>query len=213
MTFDELLNTVSDEPLFDTGFLLVGQVDSLDVRRQLSRWTAAKRIYQLRRGLYALAPPYQKRTPHPFLIANQLVRASYVSCQTALAYYGLIPEYAPVIISMTTRRPGSWQTPLGSYLYRHIKNEKFFGFQQQELPANQRAFVATPEKALLDLIYWQPHGDSPSYLSELRLQNLERLQMDVLVNFAQRMNSPKVQRAVAWLILQAQRERGEYELL
>jgi predicted transcriptional regulator of viral defense system len=88
--------------------LLAGAVDADDVRRQLSRWVNAGRLYQLRRGLYALAPPFQRARPHPFLVANRLVRGSYVSQQAALAHYGLIPEAAPVVTSVMTGRPGRW---------------------------------------------------------------------------------------------------------
>lgn len=70
MEFSNLLKIAGDEPAFETGLLLAGEVDPADVRRQLSRWTKAKRLYQLRRGLYALAPPFQKVKPHPFVIAN-----------------------------------------------------------------------------------------------------------------------------------------------
>jgi len=70
MNFERLLRIVGDEPVFETGLLLAGEVDPRHVRRQLSRWVRAGRLYQLRRGLYALAPPYRKVKPHPFLIAN-----------------------------------------------------------------------------------------------------------------------------------------------
>ncbi len=85
------------EPAFDAGVLLADNADPVDARRQLSRWVAAGRLYQVRRGLYALAPPFQKVVPHPFLVANRLVHGSYVSCQSALAYYGLIPEYVMLV--------------------------------------------------------------------------------------------------------------------
>jgi hypothetical protein len=67
MEFEQLLEIVGNEPVFETSLLLAGDVDPADVRRQLSRWTKAGRLYQLRRGLYALAPPFQKVKPHPFL--------------------------------------------------------------------------------------------------------------------------------------------------
>jgi hypothetical protein len=66
MNFTNLLNAIDGEPLFETGLLLVGAVNPNDVRRQLSRWTAAGKVYQLRRGLYALLPPTRKRGPTPF---------------------------------------------------------------------------------------------------------------------------------------------------
>src|SRR3990172_13404403 len=97
MEFKQLLDVVGDEPVFETGLLLAGNVDAADVRRQLSRWTKAGRLYQLRRGLYALAPPFQKVKPHPFLISNRMLRGSYVSCESALAHYNLIPEGVPMV--------------------------------------------------------------------------------------------------------------------
>ena len=49
-----------------------------------------------------------------------------------------------------------------------------------DLVASQRAFVARPEKALLDLIYLHPGGDEPGYMEALRLQNLEQLDLEAL---------------------------------
>ena len=92
MKFTSLLDIVGDEPVFETGLLLAGAIDPGNVRRQLSRWTKAGHLYQLRRGLYALAPPFQKVKPHPFVVANRLMPASYVSLQSALRHYGLIPD-------------------------------------------------------------------------------------------------------------------------
>jgi len=60
----------------------------------------------------------QKRKPHPFVVANRMVRGSYVSLQSALAYYGLIPEVVPVVTSVTTARPDCWETPLRPYEFR-----------------------------------------------------------------------------------------------
>ena len=213
MEFSKLLEIVGDEPVFGTGFLLAGDVDPANIRRQLSRWTKMGRVYQLRRGLYALAPPFQKVKPHPFLVANQLVRGSYVSLQSALAYHGLIPEAVPVTTSVNVGRPAGWDTPLGAYEYRHVKKDMLFGYQRIDLGSNQRAFVATAEKALLDLVHLQPRGDAPEYLRQLRLQNLERLDLDQLQKQAARVKSPKLCRAADRIIELAEAEAEEYEIL
>ncbi len=213
MDYQQLVRIVGDEPVFETGLLLAGDVDARDVRRQLSRWTDAGRIHQLRRGVYALAPPFQKVKAHPFVLANRLVRSSYVSCQSALAHYGLIPEYTPVVTSMTSERPGAWDTSLGSYRYHHIKPALFWGYRALDMGAGQQAFVATPEKALLDLIHLQPGADSRAYLQELRLQNLDRLDLDELQRQAQRAASPKLRRAAAIVADLANAEAQEYETL
>ena len=125
MTFEKLLTIVGAEPVFETGLLLSGDLDPADVRRQLSRWTARGRVHQLRRGLYALAPPYAKTRPHPFLVANLLVRGSYVSLQSALAHHGLIPEHVPVTTSVTTGRPGPRSNSFGRFEYRHLHKTLF----------------------------------------------------------------------------------------
>jgi predicted transcriptional regulator of viral defense system len=213
MEFARLIEIVGHEPVFETGLLLAGEVNPANVRRQLSRWTKAGRLYQLRRGLYALAPPFQKVKPHPFVVANRLVRGSYVTCQSALAHYGLIPEHVPIVISVTTGRPARWETPLGVYQFRHIKTELLRGYRLIDLGGGQKAFVATPEKALLDLIYLQPGGDAPDYLRELRLQNLDRLDVDELRRQADLAQSPKLRRAATFVAELARSEAQEYEML
>jgi predicted transcriptional regulator of viral defense system len=213
MDFQELIAIVGTEPVFETGLLLAGAVDPPDIQRQLSRWTAAGRLHQLRRGVYSLAAPYQKLKPHPFTVANALVRGSYVSLQAALAYHSLIPEVTPVVTSVTTGRPGRWETVLGVFEYRHIKASWLHGYQQIDLGAGQRAFIATPEKALLDLVHLQAGGDEPLYLSELRLQNLNRLDLIRLIELAERSSSPKLRRAAKHIGALAQAERMEYETL
>jgi predicted transcriptional regulator of viral defense system len=213
MEFTRLIEIVDDEPVFETDLLLAGDVNSANVRRQLSRWVKARRLYQLRRGLYALAPPFQRVRPHPFVIANRMVRGSHVSCQSALAHYGLIPEYVPVVTSVTMARPAQWETPLGVYEFRHIKTELLYGYRRTDLGGGQQAFVATLEKALLDLVYLQPGGDAPEYLRELRLQNLERLDLDELHHQAELAGSPKLRRAAAWVMELVRTEAQEYEIL
>ena len=213
MEFRELLEIVGDEPVFESALLLAGDVDPADVRRQLSRWTGAGRVYQLRRGVYALAPPHRKVRPHPFLVANALVRGSYVSLQAALAHEGLIPEYTPVVTSVTTGRPGRWATPLGDFIFRHVKKDWFGGYRLVEVAEDQRAFLASPEKALLDLVYLEPGGDAPAYLGELRLGNLERLDLVALDRLAHESGSPKLRRAARTIAVLARIQSEEYETL
>ncbi|MBW8879079.1 MAG: hypothetical protein JF614_29405 [Acidobacteria bacterium] len=213
MRFEDLLGIVGSEPVFETGLLLAGDVDPVDVRRQLSRWTRAGRLYQLRRGLYALAPPFQKVRPHPFLVANRLVPGSYVSLQSVLAQHSLIPEYVPVTTSITTGRPGRWDTPLGVYDFRHLQVDLFTGFLKTDLGGGQEAFLATPEKALLDLVYLEPDADSPEYLSELRLQNLEVLDKTELRRLAAASAKPKLLRAAERIVELAETEAREYKIL
>ncbi|MBK9234520.1 MAG: hypothetical protein IPO15_27805 [Anaerolineae bacterium] len=111
MEFTHLLAIVGDEPVFATDLLLAGAVDATMCRRAArlgERSPLPTRAAALRAGVLFSAPG---RIPSS---ANRLVRASHVSQQAALAHYGLIPGSAPVVTSVTTGRPGCWETPSAS---------------------------------------------------------------------------------------------------
>lgn len=213
MKFEALLRLVDNEPAFTTGLLLAGAVNPNQIRQQLVRWVQDGRLYQLRRGLYALSPPYTGVTPHPFLIANRLRSGSYVSCESALSHYGLIPEDVPVTVSVTTRHPVRWTTPLGVFDFRHVKRDLFHGYEWLDVGRSQRAAVATPEKALLDLVHLHSGSDRPDYLEELRLQNLDALDVSRLQKLARESEKAKLQRAVDAIAALVDRERSSYEAL
>ena len=198
MKFEEAVSIVADEPFFETGLLLAGDVDPADLRRQLSRWTRSGRIHQLRRGLYVLAPPWRKRHPHPFLVANRLAPGSYVSGLSALAFSGAIPEYVAETTSITAGRPCIRSTVLGRFSFRHLKGSLMFGYRLTALGQGRSAFVAEPEKAILDMVHLHPGGDHRPYLEELRL-DFDSLRLDRLEALAALAATPKLARAAAVL--------------
>jgi predicted transcriptional regulator of viral defense system len=195
MNLANLIKIIGDLPVFESSLLLAGAVRPPELARQLSRWQQSGRIIQLRRGLYALAPPLQKVVPHPFLIANHMAPGSYVSCQSALSHFGIIPEYSPVTVSVGPIRPLRRQTPLGAFAFHHFKSALTFGYQKLKLAQGQEAFVALPEKALLDLLYLTSKGDSEPFIRELRLNLDGAIESSRLLQFAARAQSPKLMRA------------------
>jgi predicted transcriptional regulator of viral defense system len=200
MKFDQLLKLLDGEPIFTTSLLLAGDIPVSSLRMQLSRWVSSGRLIQLRKGVYAIASPYRAKEPHPFLIANNLKKASYVSLQSALEYYGIIPEYVPVVTSITTGRPEVIDSLLGKYQYRHIKKELFWGYRETEVIKDTRVFIAEPEKALLDLIYLSPQTDNKEYIKELRLQNTEKIDNDIIKRYAEKSSINKLRRAADIII-------------
>ena len=110
MRIEELAELIQDEPVFASSLLKVAGIKTSQVEIQLVRWVKSGYLLKLRRGVYTFAEPYRKIEPHPFLIANHLQRGSYVSFQSALAYYDLIPEHVPVVTSATTGRPETVKT-------------------------------------------------------------------------------------------------------
>jgi predicted transcriptional regulator of viral defense system len=210
MKFIDLLAIIGEQPCFETGLLLAGPVNPDDIRRQLSRWVHTGHIIQLRRGLYALTAPHRRNPIHPFVLSNALLPGSYVSLQSALAFHGLIPEHVVTTQGVTMRRPAAWHTALGDFSFRHIAPHLFFGYEYISLSDQHQAFVAFPEKALLDLVHLTPGGDDPSYLAELRLQNLDRLDQARLQTLAGRAGKPKWLHAAACISALARADQSAY---
>lgn len=196
MDFKKLLKTVGNLSCFNTRFLATGE-NLAQVRLQLNRWVRDGRLIKLHKGLYTLGEPYRKIRPEPFSIANSLKSPSYISLQSALSWHGLIPEFVPVITSVTPARPQIIESPLGRFEYKHINTGLFWGYTKVELSNQQEAFVARAEKALLDLVYFTPGGDRKEFLEELRLQNLSKLSKNILRKDAEKSNSPKLKRAAS----------------
>ena len=201
MKLEEMIASVPTHGVFRTGQLLAGQDTAANVSRQLDRWCKSGRVLQLRRGVYAVKATYVKHSPHPFLVANILQRASYVSLQSALSYYGMIPEYVPTTTSVTTKRPERFDTPLGRFEFRHVAKHLFTGFHEIEIGQRLLALIASPEKALVDLLYLTPHSDNDTLLRELRMTpHPSFVNQAVLLNAATASASKKVVRAVERLL-------------
>jgi predicted transcriptional regulator of viral defense system len=195
MKFVSLLQKVSTLPVFTVRFLSAGE-NLPQIRLQISRWVKDGKIIRLHKGLYTLAEPYRKVSSEPFCIANSLKQASYVSLHSALSWYGMIPEFVPAVTSIATGRPQTIETPLGRFEFRHVSQKFFWGYQQVELKFGLTAFIARPEKALLDLIYLTFGGDEIECIEELRIQNFDQINRVVLREFVERFKSPKLNRAL-----------------
>ena len=167
MKFDQLLAIVADEPVFETGLLLAGSVNPSDMRRQLVRWTQAGRLHQLRRGLYALAPPYRQTVSHPSSSPIDWC-AALMSASVGVGPRWYDSRVRAEMTSVTGGRPQLRQTPLGRFSFATSRPICSTAIDKGNWRVASR-FVATPEKALLDLIYLQPNGDTPAYIKELRL--------------------------------------------
>jgi len=191
MRFDNFINLVKNLPVIDTESLLTGNADLESIGVQISRWQKAGKLIQLKRGTYVLSERYRKIEVFEPYVASILNRPSYLSLEKALEFHNLIPESVTVYTSVTTKNPVRFNTKLGIFDYRHIKPDFFWGYESVTVK-KQTAFVASPEKALLDLLYLKQIRFSPAYLKELRLQNVEKIRIDKLLKYARRFNKPRL---------------------
>jgi predicted transcriptional regulator of viral defense system len=193
--YEDLLAVAGGLPVVESTSLRALGEAPRTIGVQLSRWVAAGKLVQLRRGVYLL-PEKLRRHPAPLeTIANLLRTPSYVSLESALSLHELIPEAVPLVQSVTTGRPGRFVTPVATFEYRHVKRSWFFGYREMEI-GQGRALVATPEKAVLDLFYLATGELTPARLEEYRFQELDRLDQAALETMASKAGSPRLERAV-----------------
>lgn len=119
---------------------------------KIAQLEKAGEIIRLRRNLFVVNPEETNLPLSSGLIANHLLAPSYVSMQTALRYYGLIPEAVYTIQSMTFKAAKKFHTPIGNFCYYHISRETYPIGITQIKEGNGVYIMATPEKALCDLI-------------------------------------------------------------
>lgn len=192
MKFEDVVLATREQSCFRTSYLASGH-SMAQVRLQLDRWEKAGKVTKITRGVYSLSSPYLSIVPNVFSMSSVLRPSSYVSLQSALSFYGLIPEHVASTVGVTTGRPWQVSSSFGRFVFRHIKTSLFFGYEQLSLK-DQYFFMATPEKALLDLLYFTAGSDDPAYLESLRLQNVSQLNLEILQETADRMKSKKVDR-------------------
>jgi predicted transcriptional regulator of viral defense system len=213
MKFDQFTDLVAGEACFDLAMVAqLSQEPRASLTNQLYRWTSAGKVEPLRRGMYTLAERYRRRPLSAPALANALYRPSYLSGLWALSYYGLIPEAVPRYTCVTTRSPQRFENAFGCFDYRHIKQDFFFGYREVGI-LQARVLVASPEKALLDVIHLSRGEWTVARIREMRFQQPDQLDADSLELLARRMNKPRILRAVGvWLDSAASDNEGTVAL-
>lgn len=137
-------------------------------RMNISYWIRKGYIIKLRNDWYAFSdlisvPDFSQ------YIANRIYRPSYISLHTALSHYGMIPEAVMTITSVTSLKTAEFNNVFGKYTYQSVKPELMFGYVPKLMADGRAILFATPEKALLDLLYLYPFYSTEEEMVELRL--------------------------------------------
>lgn len=139
--------------------------------RRLVEWQEKGYIQKLRNRYYFFTGNSVNER-YLFFAANELYSPSYVSLESALSWYGFIPEGVFQITSCSTRKTQSFETPLGSFSYRHIKPTLFFGYQLEEWN-NHHFAIAEPEKTVIDYLYLHHEIGESNDFESLRWNSTE----------------------------------------
>ena len=172
---------------------------------KISELIKSKELISIRRGLYIIGPKLDLPSPEPFLIANHLRGPSYVSLESALSYWNIIPERVYEISSVTIKTSKVFKTPVGRFSFQQLKTPYYsYGIKNIKYSPKQTMLVASPEKALCDKVVLTPKINLRSIkqtkdflMEDLRmdseiLSSLDTEVMELWIENAQKKNSLKM---------------------
>ncbi len=162
-------------------------------RRRLNEWQDKGYIKKVVRGYYIFSD-CQLIEEILFKIANRIYLPSYISLESALSYYHLIPESVYGITSISTRKTYHFRTSIGEFIYRTLKPPLFFGY---DLIKFQEKYLkmASIEKALLDYFYLHSDIETEQDFDSLRINKemfFEKMNEKKLQNFLRKFNQKKL---------------------
>jgi predicted transcriptional regulator of viral defense system len=163
----------------------------------LTRWQQKGLIVKLRQGFYV----FQETLLQPnfaFFLSNFIYKPSYISLHTALAFYGIIPEAVTQITAVSSLKTADFQNCVAQFTYQTIKSDLFFGYEQKPL-GDRTICIASPEKAILDLLYLYPFYNIESEIENLRFDEsfiCNELNIGKLALFLDRFNHHRLTKRV-----------------
>lgn len=193
---------------FDYTFLMDCLSAYKSPRSKVTHLLRSGEIIRVKKGLYIFGPQQRRSLVSLEVLANQIYGPSYVSLEYALAFYGLIPEFVVEVTSVTTKRQKKYETPIGRFSYIPIPVALFStGFTLLQITDYSSALIATPEKAVADLLYLRKlkiksNSDLEALLFEdLRLDQtgIKRLHIGVLSDILKAGGSPVLSLLINWL--------------
>ncbi len=170
------------QPEVDYQALMALMPEHSHPRRKLKELQTKGFLIRLKKGFYVFDPDFFGRPYSPYIVANLLYGPSYISMESALSIYQLIPERVEAITSVTTQKNKIFETPIGLFTYHHLSPTLYpEGFTSLQTADNRNYLVATPEKALLDLFCLKFKNSSKPNKRDVRLA----LEEDLRINMAE----------------------------
>jgi len=200
MRYEDFKILMMNKPFFTAKDLSGTERLNNTLKLQISKWIKQGKIIRLKKGFYTLNEIDRKVNLSPYLLANELYSPSYVSLEFALSLYHLIPESVSIFTCISTNKTKAFKNKFGTFIYHSIKKEYFFGFSIAKSPDNYNYFLATPEKAVIDFIYYNISYNVKDLKSELlenyRFQNLDLLNIDIFNEYKNRFKEKKIIKAI-----------------
>lgn len=165
-----------------------GQAKKLVTKLVRNGW-----LIRVKRGLYAISD-FSNRgflSLSPYIVANLLVKDSYVSFESALSYYGMFDQLTDKVISISKNRYKTVQLDSTQYSFVNVKDQFFFGWHGVMID-NKAAQIATAEKALIDIIHFHKSKYSVDVVIEKLQEHQSSLDMEKLCKYVSKMSTTTI---------------------
>jgi len=110
-----------------------------------------------------------------YFISNRIYQPSYISLETALRYYNLIPENVYTVTAVSSKRTYLFSSGIANFQYRKIKPGLIFGYKAIK-NKNFTYKIAEIEKNILDYFYLNPQIKTKEHFEEMRFNSSEFLE-------------------------------------
>ena len=151
---EKIFDTISDKIFTDSTIATLLKKTDNSRYGAIKRAIAKKELIHLRKGLYCLAGRFCAHKFDLFSVSQCVYGPSYVSQESALSYYGWIPESVYTVTCTCLKKAKDFNTPLGLFSYKKVPSLEFFSqVERVQLKNGQCFFIATPLKALVDYVY------------------------------------------------------------
>ena len=171
-------------------------------KNNLTRWSKQNLLVKLRNSWYSF-PEYLNTPNCQHFVSNKIYCPSYISLHSALAFYGIIPEAIVQTTAVSSLKKANFENAFGSFSYQQILPELMFGYEQKAFLNKQSLLFATPEKAILDLLYLYPFYNNEQEIRELRFDEdfmQKDLDVTLLNEFTERFQSKTLRKRVNILL-------------
>jgi len=123
----------------------------------ISRACAAGEVSIIRRGLYLLEPPFRQVGIDPIMLSSLIYGPSYISFESALRFYGLIPDIVQTVSAATSRRSCMFNTSVGYFTFTRVPVRSLLagvrGIAMESGHRGVTTLMASPARAIADLVY------------------------------------------------------------
>ena len=195
LKYGEFRSKVKNYPLFHAHIFPHLTSDVPTLRRQVTEWVAKGYIYPLKRGVYTLRDDDRKANFSRYYLANQLYIPSYISLESALSYYGMIPEGVYATTSVSSKKTQQFNNFFGQFTYQQVASQLFADFIMMRDEFNNVVYIASRERAVIDFLYlkvgWQLTYDDDIFTHSYRFQNLKTLDIEKLQVLSEKFKQKK----------------------